>query len=154
MSGEPRLAAEEVRHLLGLEAHPEGGWFRQTFRHQPPSGGRGESTAIYYLLAAGEHSRWHRLFDADEVWLFHAGDPLELALWSPGSAVLTQRLGNDLRAGEQPQWVVPRGVWQSARPLGEWTLVSCTVAPAFEYGRWELAEASWEPSEAPPAAGR
>ena len=141
------MTAEEVIQLLGLLPHPEGGAYRETFRAPAPDGGRGASTAIYYLLRSGETSAWHRV-DADEVWHHYAGAPLELALSAPadneGRSVL--RLGKDLAAGERPQAVVPAGVWQSARSLGEWTLVGCTVAPAFQFSGFEMAPPGWEPS--------
>jgi predicted cupin superfamily sugar epimerase len=137
------LTAEEVVQLLGLLPHPEGGAYRETFRAPAPDGGRGASTAIYYLLRSGELSAWHRV-DADEVWHHYAGAPLELGLWdSQERSVL--RLGKDLAAGERPQAVVPAGVWQSARSLGEWTLVGCTVAPAFQFSGFEMAPPGWDP---------
>jgi hypothetical protein len=139
--------AEEVVRLLGLLPHPEGGFYRETFRAPSSDGGRGASTAIYYLLRQGEVSAWHRV-DADEVWHHYAGAPLELAL-SAGKGREAVRLGPDLAAGERPQAVVPAGVWQSARSLGEWTLVGCTVAPAFEFAGFEMAPPGWEPDLTP-----
>lgn len=140
-------SAEEVVRLLGLAPHPEGGFYRETFRGdrgEAAGGDRGASTAIYYLLRAEDVSAWHRV-DADEVWHHYAGAPLELRLWRDGGEVSVIRLGSDLAAGERPQGVVPAGVWQSARPLGGWVLVGCTVAPAFEFGGFEMAPAGWEP---------
>lgn len=154
MTGDTALTAEEVVRLLGLLPHPEGGAYRETFRAPAPDGERGASTAIYYLLRSGELSAWHRV-DADEVWHHYAGAPLELALSAPsapsapsdnGEERTTLRLGKDLAAGERPQAVVPAGVWQSARSLGEWTLVGCTVAPAFQFSGFEMAPAGWEPA--------
>ena len=145
MNGEP-LSADEVVRLLGLAPHPEGGCYRETFRAAAPDGGRGASTAIYYLLRGGEISAWHRV-DADEIWHHYAGAPLELLLSPDGRQRSAARLGKDLAAGERPQAVVPAGVWQSARSLGEWTLVGCTVAPAFEFAGFEMAPAGWEPGE-------
>ena len=143
MSGAPQiLSAREVIALLGLERHPEGGWFTQTYADTVP-GGRAHSTLIYYLLEAGEQSAWHRV-DAAEVWHWYAGAPLRLRVAENGPAAeLT--LGNDLAAGQRPQGVVPPGAWQSARSLGEWTLVGCTVAPGFEFEHFELAPKGWEP---------
>ncbi len=140
------MTAEVVVRLLGRLPHPDGGAYRETFRAPAPDGARGASTAIYYLLRSGETSAWHRV-DADEVWHHYAGAPLELVL-SDGQergnrGVL--RLGKDLATGERPQAVVPAGVWQSARPLGEWTLVGCTVAPAFQFSGFEMAPPGWEP---------
>lgn len=133
-----KLSAEEVARLLDLEPHPEGGFYRETFRDaRLLNNDRAVSTAIYYLLPAGQLSAWHRV-DAAEVWHFYAGAPLELSLFADG-ARSTRQLGVDLTSGERPQAVVPAGVWQSARSLGAWTLVGCTVAPGFEFAHFELA---------------
>jgi predicted cupin superfamily sugar epimerase len=141
------VAAADVIRLLGLMPHPEGGHFRETFRDQRSDGGRAASTAIYFLLAAGEVSHWHRV-DAVEVWHWHAGAPLELAIAAPRGAPNRVRLGNDLGAGERPQAVVPAGHWQSAKSLGAWTLVGCTVAPGFEFAGFDLAPPGFEPGAA------
>ena len=141
------LAAADVIRLLGLMPHPEGGHFRETFRDQRSDGGRAASTAIYFLLAAGEVSHWHRV-DAAEVWHWHAGAPLELAIAAPRNAPNCIHLGNDLGAGERPQAVVPAGHWQSAKSLGAWTLVGCTVAPGFEFAGFDLAPPGFEPGAA------
>jgi predicted cupin superfamily sugar epimerase len=130
---------------LGLQPHPEGGHFVETYRHAPPAGGRGDATAIYYLLRAGEESRWHRVTDAVEVWSYHAGAPLALTLSADGRHIAPHHLGPNIAADERPQVVVPAGCWQTARSLGAWTLVSCIVAPAFEYGSFEMAPAGWQP---------
>ena len=132
------MTAAEIIALLGLERHPEGGWFKQTFRDDVP-GGRAHSTLIYYLLERGDRSAWHRV-DSAEVWHWYAGAPLELRV---GKTSLT--LGNELLAGQRPQGVVPRGEWQSAQSLGNWTLVGCTVAPGFEFQYFEMAEEGWTP---------
>lgn len=136
--------AERVIAALGLAPHPEGGFFRETFRADAPSGGRGASTAIYYLLRAGETSRWHRI-DAVEIWHWYAGAPLLLSLSGDGKRCDRLRLGGAVTADERPQAVVPAQAWQSAVSLGAWTLVGCTVAPAFEFAGFELAPAGWEP---------
>lgn len=109
--------ADAVIAALGLEPHPEGGRFREIHRDRPADGGRGALTAIYYLLRAGEVSRWHRV-DAVEIWHFHAGGPLELRISPDGERVETHLLGLDPAAGQRPQVVVPKDAWQSARPLG------------------------------------
>ena len=128
---------------LGLLRHPEGGFYRETFR--APDTPRGASTSILFLLPAGERSRWHRV-DADEHWLFHDGDALELLMADPSAGTRVRVvLGCGIARGEQPQAVVPRGWWQAARPLGEWALVGCVVAPAFEFRRFEMAPEGWEP---------
>ena len=141
------LAAADVIRLLGLMPHPEGGHFRETFRDQSSDGGRAASTAIYFLLAAGEVSRWHRV-DAVEVWHWHAGAPLELAIAAPSDTPSRIHLGSDLGAGERPQAVVPAGHWQSAQSLGAWTLVGCTVAPGFDFAGFDLAPLGFEPGAA------
>jgi predicted cupin superfamily sugar epimerase len=139
MSALDGLTAEAVARLLDLAPHPEGGFYRETFRdaHQV-AGKRAASTAIYYLLPAGQVSAWHRV-DAAEIWHWHAGAPLELSLYDEDGGRRVLRLGADLVAAERPQGVVPAGVWQSARSLGDWTLVGCTVAPGFEFAHFELA---------------
>lgn len=127
-------AAADIIRLLDLLPHPEGGHYRETFRDPRTVDGRSVGTAIYFLLAAGGRSHWHRV-DAAEIWHFHAGAPLMLEI--EGQDVIT--LGADLVAGQRPQAVVPAGAWQAARSLGDWTLVGCTVAPGFEFAGFELA---------------
>ena len=133
-------AADELIERLGLEPHPEGGWFRETWRDPDVGGRRGSGTAIYFLLRAGERSHWHRV-DAAEVWHHYAGDPLELSIGADHTVVL----GPDVAAGEVPQAVVPAGEWQAARSLGAFTLVGCTVSPAFRFEGFELAPEGWSP---------
>ena len=137
------MTAAEISDLLELERHPEGGWYRQTFADDR-GGERPVSTAIYYLLEGGEISAWHRV-DALEIWHWHAGAPLELRLSHDGVATETIVLGDDLSAGQRPQGIVPVSSWQSARSLGDWTLVGCTVAPGFVFAGFELAAADWQP---------
>jgi predicted cupin superfamily sugar epimerase len=140
------MTGDEIIARLGLQPHPEGGHFRETFRAPDAHGaaGRGASTAIFFLLRAGERSHWHRV-DADEVWHHYAGASLELSMSDDGSATRHLRLGSDFGLGETPQIVVPRGVWQAARSLGNWTLVGCTVAPGFDFAGFELAPPGWQP---------
>ena len=143
---QPQRSAQETVSALGLARHPEGGFFRETFR--APDAPRGASTSILFLLPAGERSRWHRV-DADEHWLFHDGDALELEIAKPdGSGRQVIMRGANLAAGHAPQAVVPRGWWQAARSTGAWTLVGCVVAPAFEFARFEMAPDGWEPGAA------
>jgi uncharacterized protein len=143
MSG---LSAADVIGLLDLEPHPEGGHYRQTFRDARMVDGRATSTAIYFLLARGERSHWHKV-DATEVWHYHAGAPLLLEIAASANGPVERlTLGPDLAAGERPQGVVPAQVWQAARSLGDWTLVGCTVAPGFEFAGFELAPKDWSPS--------
>jgi len=137
MSALDDLPAQEIVRLLDLAPHPEGGFFRETFRDPQTVDGRSVSTAIYYLLPAGQISAWHRV-DAAELWHFYAGAPMALGV-DDGNGRTVHRLGIDLAAGQRPQAVVPAGVWQSARSFGAWTLVGCTVAPAFEFSRFEIA---------------
>jgi uncharacterized protein len=137
--------ATEITAALGMQAHPEGGWYVETWRADAPDGGRPPGSAILFLLAAGERSRWHRV-DAAEVWQHSAGAPLELRIWRPGdNGVAVHRLGSNIVAGEVVQIVVPAGAWQTAHALGAWTLVGCIVVPAFEFDGFELAPDGWEP---------
>lgn len=140
------MSADAIIAALGLKPHPEGGHYAETFRDEPPAGGRARSTAIYYLLRRGERSDWHRI-DAVEIWHYYAGDPLQLSIAGPAGADLIA-LGPDVLAGERPQAIVPARYWQSAEPLGAWTLVGCTVAPGFEFAGFELAPAGWDPAGA------
>ena len=141
------LTAGEVVRRLGLLPHPEGGHFRETFRDvRLVEDARAASTAIYFLLARGERSHWHRI-DAVEVWHFYAGAPLVLETAHAGSAVTRLTLGGDLAAGELPQAIVPAGAWQAAESRGAWTLCGCTVAPGFAFERFELARAGWRPGQ-------
>ena len=135
---------------LDLAPHPEGGWYRETWRADAPPGERGAATAIHFLLEAGQRSHWHRV-DAAEIWLWHAGDPLLLSLAdSDAGPVREVRLGGDVSAGDAVQCVVAPGEWQAAAPLpGEagYALVSCVVAPAFDFAGFTLAPPGWHPGE-------
>lgn len=145
MSGVSGLTASDIISRLGLQPHPEGGHYRETFRDaRTIEDGRAASTAIYFLLARGERSHWHRV-DAVEIWLYHTGDPLNLHI-ADGSGERTIQLGVNLAAGEQPQAIVPAHAWQAAESTGDWTLVSCTVAPGFDFKTFELAPPGWSPS--------
>ena len=141
------LTAQDLIRLLDLKPHPEGGHFRETFRdvRQLP-GGRAASTAIYFLLARGERSHWHRI-DAVEVWHWHAGAPLVLEIAPEGKQVERVTLGSDFAAGERPQAIVPARAWQAAQTLGDWTLCGCTVAPGFDFNGFELAPKGWTPKD-------
>lgn len=141
MSGD---AAALIRNL-GLEPHPEGGWYRETWRAAAAPGKRAAATAILFLLKAGRSSHWHRV-DATELWLFHAGAPLRL-LRAPddGGPVRADWLGVDMAAGEAPQLRVEEGEWQAAEAVGGWTLVSCVVSPGFEFAGFTLAPPGWAP---------
>ncbi|RZS43140.1 hypothetical protein EV193_102116 [Herbihabitans rhizosphaerae] len=141
-------AVPETARILDLAPHPEGGWYRQTWRSDTtvhPAGYPGEraaATAIYFLLCPGERSRWHVVRSA-ELWLWHAGGPLVLQLGGdgdqPSAEPDTVVLGSDLAAGQRPQAVVPPGTWQSARPLNDSeVLVSCVVSPGFDFADFRL----------------
>ena len=137
------MKADEIIRTLGLEPHPEGGHFRETWRDG--SRPRGHSTAIYFLLREGERSHWHRV-DADEIWHFYAGAPLELEVCPrEGTSIDRLELGPHLGQGQRPQVRVPARHWQAARTLGDFTFVGCTVSPAFEFGGFELAPPGWSP---------
>jgi len=140
------VTAATLIRLLNLKPHPEGGHFRETFRDtRTLDSGRAASTAIYFLLARGERSHWHRV-DAVEVWHYYAGAPLTLEI-AEGKTRTTLTLGPDIAAGERPQGIVPAGAWQAAQSLGDWTLVGCTVAPGFEFSGFELAPKNWSPKQ-------
>lgn len=130
-------AAEIIAHLE-LVPHPEGGHYAETFRDEG-------STAIYYLLEAGDCSHWHRVHGSSEVWHHYAGGPLSLTLSSNGHDAEAHRLGPNLISGEKPQLVVPAGWWQTAESLCHWTLVGCTVAPGFDFANFEMAPPDWRP---------
>ena len=137
--------ATDVIARLELRPHPEGGHYRETFRDsRTDAGGRALSTAIYFLLARGERSHWHRI-DAVEVWHFYAGDPLTLRIAHDGGVQHTIRLGPDAAADQRPQAIVPAQAWQAAESNGDWTLVGCTVAPGFDFATFELAPKGWSP---------
>lgn len=147
------LAAERIKKELGLEPHPEGGWYAESFRDANDGSGRSLSTAIYFLLEAGDVSHWHRVTDATEVWHFYAGSPLVITLSPNGHDARAFRLGPNLPMGERPQIVVPANCWQTATSLGAWTLVGCTVAPGFEFAKFEMAPPDWRPTPRAPKGG-
>ena len=153
MSPEDRAAT--LVEQLGLQPHPEGGWYRETWRASKPAqaveNGRAAGTAILFLLKAGERSHWHKV-DAEEMWIWQGGDPLTLRL-APGDEGPVQdiRLGGDPLSGESLQGLVPTEQWQAAEALapgeGEhgYSLVSCVVVPGFEFSGFHLAPPGWEP---------
>ena len=139
------LTAADIVARLMLKPHPEGGHYRETFRDtHTDANGRSRSTAIYFLLARGERSHWHRI-DAVEIWHYYAGSALMLQIAYEGDQH-SVRLGPDLAAGEAPQAIVPAQAWQAAASTGDWTLVGCTVAPGFDFATFELAPKGWEPT--------
>jgi predicted cupin superfamily sugar epimerase len=138
---------EELIRTLALAPHPEGGWYRETWRADAPPGERASATAILFLLDQGRRSHWHRV-DADELWLFHAGSPLRLETAAADAGpVRSARLGADVLAGEQPQIRVAAGEWQSAEADRGWALVSCIVSPAFDFAGFTLAPPGWVPTD-------
>jgi predicted cupin superfamily sugar epimerase len=138
-------AAQLIR-ALGLQPHPDGGHFKEAYRAPGLAAARSAVTSIYYLLRAGERAAWHRI-DAVELWHHYAGAPLKLQISEDGERVAASVLGADMVNGERPLAVVPDGAWQSAESLGDWSLVGCTVAPAFEPTSLEMAPAGWSPGK-------
>lgn len=136
--------ADTIIEALSLQPHPEGGYYVETWRGDAGPGERPSGTAIYYLLRAGERSHWHRI-DAAETWHYYAGDPLAISIAPGVGGAVRHVLGPDLAAGQRPQIIVPAGAWQTAEPLGDWTLAGCTVSPGFRFEGFELAEPDWEP---------
>lgn len=141
---DPTLDPNLIVKALGMSPHPEGGHYVETYRDAPADGSRGASTAILFLLTAGERSHWHEV-DAVEIWHWHAGAPLELRISEDGVADRAVTLGDDPFSGHRFQGVVPVHAWQAARSLGAWTLVGCTVAPAFRFEGFRLAPPNWSP---------
>lgn len=132
-----RLIAE-----LGLQPHPEGGWYRETWRAAHDPDARPTGTAIYFLLEQGQQSAWHRV-DATEIWFWHAGGPIVLRMASPdGQEAEAVVLGPDILAGQQPQRIVPAGYWQATATARDWVLVSCVVSPGFSFSGFDLADAA------------
>lgn len=133
--------ARQIIETLGLQPHPEGGWYAETWR--APTQPRAAGTAIYFLLEADQISQWHRI-DSAEIWHWYAGAPMELHIHDLGVSEV-QVLGSDLAAGQRPQLIVPQRAWQKSVPLGGWVLVGCTVSPGFRFDRFELAPEGWSP---------
>jgi uncharacterized protein len=139
------LTADDVVRRLDLAPHPEGGFYRETFRDERiDANGRAASTAIYYLLGLGDVSEWHRV-DATEVFHYYAGAPMVLTVSPNGHDAQARHLGPDFASGQVPQIVVPAGWWQTSTSLGAWTLLGCTVAPGFDFAGFEMAPPGWRP---------
>jgi uncharacterized protein len=136
--------SDTIIRALGLQPHPEGGYYAETWRDVGADGRRGSGTAIYYLLKAGEISAWHRV-DAAEIWHYYAGAPLKLSISDGGVGSLDTVLGPDIASGQRPQAIVPPHTWQMAQSTGAWTLVGCTVSPAFDFAGFEMAPPGWAP---------
>ena len=145
-----KTVIEELR----LSPHPEGGWFRETWRAPAEDDERPLATVIYFLLEGHQQSHWHKV-DAAEVWLWHAGDPLMLSVSvSQKGPVREVRLGPDVIAGDRPHYVVGAHEWQAAAPLpgtAGYTLVSCVVTPGFKFAGFTLAPPNWRPGPEPGA---
>ena len=142
------MTADDIIERLQLQPHPEGGFYRQTWIADAPDGERPAGTAIYFLLRDGGASHWHKV-DASEIWLWHAGAPLILSVSETDEGPATDMtLSGDLSIG-LPQGVVPKDWWQAARTTGDWTLVSCTVSPAFQFAGFELASPDFDIPRAP-----
>ena len=137
--------AKQIIETLGLQPHPEGGWYAETWRADAAEGTRAAGTAIYYLLEAGDVSHWHRV-DAAEIWHWYAGGPLSLTLSPNGHDAEAMVLGPEINVGHRPQRIVPAGWWQTATSLGAWTLAGCTVSPGFEFDGFEMAPPDWRPT--------
>jgi uncharacterized protein len=135
--------ADRLIRILELKPHPEGGYYRETFRDNADVNGRAYSTAIYFLLRAGERSHWHRI-DAAETWHFYSGAPLALQFAVDGK-LQSRVLGIGFAEGQMPQIIVPPRCWQSAHSLGRYSLVGCTVAPGFLFDRFELRPENFSP---------
>jgi predicted cupin superfamily sugar epimerase len=141
------MTLDDIVSRLGLSRHPEGGWYRETYRTHAGEDARPSGTAIYYALGAGERSHWHHV-DADEMWHWYAGAPLALEIAPPdGQKATAHLLGPDLEARQTPQILVPRHYWQAARTLGEWTLAGCTVSPGFLFSGFVMAPPGWSPGD-------
>jgi uncharacterized protein len=135
------MGAEELVRTLSLQPHPEGGWYREVYRSRTrvtaPSGVRSALTTIYYLLEHHQRSRWH-VVGADELWHFYCGAPLEVLAYDPDSQVASRQVLDHPTGGREPVAIIPTGVWQAARSLGDYTLVGCSVAPGFEFADFRL----------------
>lgn len=138
-------AAKDIIRMLDMQPHPEGGWYKETWRADAMDGERASGTAIYYLLEADQFSHWHRV-DATEIWHWYAGAPLSLCISPNGHDVEAMFLGPDVLNNQRPQIIVPAGHWQCATSMGHFTLVGCTVSPGFEFSGFELAAPDWKPS--------
>ncbi|PRY78801.1 hypothetical protein CLV80_103126 [Yoonia maritima] len=136
------MTAEAIIAKLNLQPHPEGGYYRQTW--VADNEGRATGTCIYFLLKAGESSHWHKV-DATEIWLYHAGAPITLSLAeTENGPAVDHILGPDVLGDQTPQIIVPTDHWQAARTTGDWTLVSCTVSPGFDFAGFTLAEPGFD----------
>ena len=138
--------AEKIIEILNLKPHPEGGFYCQTYVDSEKfSDHRKISSLIYFLLKYDQYSHWHKV-DATETWFWHAGAPLSLTISSDGHDASSTRLGPSVLLGQRPHFVVQKNFWQTAVSIGEWSLVSCMVTPAFSFDGFELAPENWRPT--------
>ncbi len=137
MTGAMAMEPDDIIEALDLQPHPEGGWFRETWRGPGEGGIRPAGSAIYFLLTRGNESRPHRI-DATEIWHYYVGAPVEIAVADPDGLERIHLVGPAIGGDQQPQVIVPPGAWQRARTTGEYSLVGCTVSPAFEWSAFEL----------------
>ncbi|WHO41142.1 cupin domain-containing protein [Sphingobium sp. AP49] len=137
--------AQALIAALNLQPHPEGGWYRETWRAAAKPGERAAGTTILFLLEAHQSSHWHRV-DAVEHWFWHAGAPLTLSIAPQGGQVTEHVLGADIGIGQMPQALVPAHHWQAAVPASGWVLASCTVIPGFDFAGFTLAPPGWTPA--------
>lgn len=135
------MTPEKIISTLGMTAHPEGGWYAETWRES--SVPRATGTAIYFLLEAHQHSHWHKV-DAAEIWHWYAGSAMELHI-ADGNRQSVEILGADILNHQRPQIIVPADAWQKSIPIGGWVLVGCTVSPGFQFEGFELAADDWQP---------
>lgn len=140
-----KLSAQTLIEGLGLKPHPEGGWYKETLNNADSPGNRGSISVIYYLLEKGQAAHWHRVRDADEVWLWHGGSPLTLYTKPDDGVVQKTVLGLDVNDGQVPQYIIKKGLWQSASAIEGWSLVSCAVSPAFVFDQMDFAPRGFEP---------
>lgn len=140
-------SARALINALELIVHPEGGWYRETWRGEPGIDSRPVGTAILFLLESGQRSHWHTV-DGTEIWFWHAGAPVRLSIAATGEEPAVDHIiGGDLSQGAAMQGIVPTGHWQAAEPIGGWALVSCTVTPGFDFAGFILAPPGWEPGK-------
>lgn len=139
------MNAEDIIDHLDLRAHPEGGWYKETLVSYDQDGHRSDISAIYFLLKQGETAHWHKITDANEIWSWHAGSVLSIYRRQDDEPVEILKLGCDLRKGERPQVIIPKGTWQAASANEGWVLASNIVAPGFDFNFLELAPTGFEP---------
>ena len=133
------MTADQIIKFLQLQPHPEGGWYKQTWKSEDTLSGRASGTSIYFLLKAGEISHWHKI-DSVEIWHYYDGSPLILRIANEGNnEIATKILGPNLAKSQSPQILVNKNLWQSAETTGDYTLVGCTVSPGFEFSKFTLA---------------